>query len=39
MFYLLVHFIIDVLKTVSSGLWMYIHTIIENHSPTFVKKK
>jgi len=37
MFYSLLHFIIDVLKTVDSGLWMYIHMIITNHLPIKVR--
>jgi len=33
MFFTLFYFIIDVLKSVDSGLWMYIQMIIENHLP------
>jgi len=29
----LFYFIIDEVKTVDSGLWKYIHMIIENHLP------
>jgi len=33
MFRPLFYFIIDVLKTVDSGPWMYFHMIIDKHSP------
>ena len=33
MFYSLFHFIIDVLRTVDSGLCLYIHIIMETHLP------
>jgi len=32
MFYSLFHFIIDVFKTVDSGLCLYIHMIMENNN-------
>jgi len=33
MFYFLFYFVIDVLKTVDSKLWMYIYMIFQNHLP------